>query len=185
MKPWYYLVVLVKGPDRKSYPVFLPRPPIRASSPTSVETCCRSPTRRSHASIAAAGSPNDRLPNGKPRRVREQTPQGAGTNPERHHFVSTLSCRVAEVPQPTKGDPMWFFGCRRRRGIGQLLESLHRKVDVVMGDLTALNTAVDALQAGQAAAAEDRSRGAVVRRLVDQLGAPQTRSRQRRAGGNP
>jgi hypothetical protein len=49
---------------------------------------------------------------------------------------------------------MWLQ-CFRRRGIGQLLESLHRKVDKVMQDLTKLNESVDRLLAGQAAAADE------------------------------
>ena len=49
-----------------------------------------------------------------------------------------------------------MFRCRRRRrGIGESLESLHRKVDTNMGDLTKLNESVDRLLAGQSAAADE------------------------------
>lgn len=47
-----------------------------------------------------------------------------------------------------------MFRCRRR-GIGQLVESLHGKVDKVLTDLTALNNSVDALVAKEAAVASE------------------------------
>jgi outer membrane murein-binding lipoprotein Lpp len=47
-----------------------------------------------------------------------------------------------------------MFRCRRR-GIGQLVESLHGKVDKVLTDLTALNNSVDALVANEAAVASE------------------------------
>lgn len=50
-----------------------------------------------------------------------------------------------------------FLGWLRRRGIGESLESLHRKVDKVLTDLTALNNAVDALEAKEAAVASELS----------------------------
>lgn len=50
---------------------------------------------------------------------------------------------------------MRFPGCRRRRGVGHLVESLHGKVDKVLTDLTALNNAVDTLVANEATVATE------------------------------